>query len=402
MTLPICADQARRLVLHLQGLSEPGRGRLSRDGLLEIIERIGFVQVDSISTVERAHHMILLARHRGYRPEFLRRLLEDEVRLFEHWTHDVAAILPLRFYPYWKLRFERERATVEQRFARWFGDGFRGELDRVLAQVVERGPTMARDLAPDAAREAGGWWQWHAGKAALEFLWRTGRLAVARRAGFQKVYDLAERVIPAAVRGVEPDHQALVDWACRAALDRLGFATPGELARFFGLATLDEATRWCREQLGHAALAVQVGAVNGATPRQLIARPDIADLLEALPSPSGHIRVLSPFDPLLRDRARLERLFGFDYRIEVFVPARRRTYGYYVFPLLEGDRLVGRIDMRADRQRRSLAVDALWMEPGARLGTLRRRRLEAELDRIRRFVGAEATTFADGFLKRDG
>ena len=194
--------------------------------------------------------MILFTRNASYRPELLRRALEDEARLFEHWTYDVAALLPMRFYPYWKLRFERERAAVERRFRRWHGSEHQDELERVLTLVRERGPIMARDLAEGRARPAGGWWDWHLGKTALEFLWRTGRLAIARRQGFQKVYDLAERVIPDAVRCSEQSHEALVDWACRSALERLGIATSGEIARFFGLVTLEEARDWCARNLG--------------------------------------------------------------------------------------------------------------------------------------------------------
>jgi uncharacterized protein YcaQ len=145
-----------------------------------------------------------------------------------------------------------------------------------------------------------------------------------------------------------------------------------------------------------------VTAANGAPPRKLLARPDLEQLLACLPEPPARLRVLSPFDPLLRDRARLERLFAFDYRIEVFVPAGRRTYGYYVFPLLEGDRLVGRLDMRAERAAGALQVNALWMEPGRRLSPARARRLDAELERIRRFVGLDVVRLAVGYLKRDG
>ena len=402
MTLEISAEQARRLVLSLQGLADPPHRRLTTDGVVDLIERLGFLQVDSISTVERAHHMILFARNQTYRPELLRRALEVEARLFEHWTYDVAAILPMRFYPYWRLRFERERHAVERRFRRWHGDAHQEELGRVLDLVRAQGPIMARDLAQARARPAGGWWDWHLGKTALEFLWRTGRLAIARRHGFQKVYDLAERVIPEAVRQEEPDHDALVDWACRAALERLGIASPGEIARFFGLLTIEEATDWGERNLGRAAVPALVTSANGAPPRRVLARPDLEQLLACLPEPPARLRVLSPFDPLLRDRARLERLFAFDYRIEVFVPAARRTYGYYVFPLLEGDRLVGRLDVRAERAAGVLQVNALWMEPGRRLTPARARGLDAELDRIRRFVGVETVRFADGYLKRDG
>ena len=283
MSLPIAAAQARRLVLALQGLADPPRRPLTGDGVVDLIERLGFLQVDSISTVARAHHMILFTRSASYRPELLKRALEDEVRLFEHWTYDVAAILPMSFYPYWKLRFAREREALERRFRRWHGAAHQDELERVLSLIREHGPILARDLAEQRARPAGGWWDWHLGKTALEYLWRTGRLAIARRQGFQKVYDLAERVIPAAVRESEPGHALLVDWACRGALERLGVASAGEIARFFGLVTIAEAKTWGAENLGGEALPVMVEAANGAAPRALLARPDIAELLPRLP-----------------------------------------------------------------------------------------------------------------------
>jgi uncharacterized protein YcaQ len=401
MSLTIRAPQARRLALHLQGLAAPPRRRLPAGGLLDLIERLGFLQVDSINTVARAHHMILFARNETYRPALLKRLHEDERALFEHWTDRIASLLPVRFYPYWRLRFAREQAAVEARFRRWFGDGFALELDRLLERIRADGAIRARDLEALRARPSGGWWDWHAGKTALEYLWRTGRLAIAGRDGFQKIYDLPERVIPEAARRHRPDEAELIDWACRSALERLGVASPGEIARFFGLISVEEAKAWCLGHLGDAVVPAIVSAANGAPPRRMLARPDLEAVLAALPEPPPRLRALNPFDPLLRDRARLARLFGFDYRIEVFVPAARRTYGYYVFPLLEGDALVGRLDMRADRAAGILEVNGLWMEPGCRLTPGRRRRLEAELERIRRFADVDAVRFADGYLRRD-
>jgi uncharacterized protein YcaQ len=331
----------------------------------------------------------------------LRRLAEDEAQLFEHWTHD-ASFIPTRFYPYWQVKFRREHDAMAERFGRRFDDHSSDGVAAVLGRIREGGAVMARDLAGGRTRQAQGWWDWHGGKAALEFLWRTGQLAIARRQGFQKVYDLAERVIAHEPHGTEPDHDAFVDWACRGALERLGVASPGEIARFWDLVSVTEATDWCRREAGRAARPALVESVDGRAPRPVFARRDVADLLKDLPRPPGRLRVLSPFDPILRDRQRLGRLFGFDYRIEVFVPAPKRRYGYYVFPLLEGEALVGRIDMKAGADRQALQVNALWMEPGRRLTEPRRKRLEAELDRVRRFVGAERLRFRDGYLKRDG
>ena len=240
--LSIPAKQARHLVLHLQGLTDPPRRKLEPPALLGLIERLGYVQVDSISRVERAHHMVLFSRNQTYRPGHLRAPLEDDGALFENWTHD-AAIIPTRFFPYWRERFRRERHRLAERFRRWQGDGYRAEIDRVIARLESEGPLMARDFADGKKRAAGGWWNWHPGKAALEFLWRTGEIAIARRDGFQKVYDLTHRVIPEAHRRDRPAKEETVDWACRAALDRLGVASPGELAGFWGLITAAEVVR---------------------------------------------------------------------------------------------------------------------------------------------------------------
>lgn len=397
-TETISADAARRIVLHLQGLAESPRQRLTGAALLELIERLGFVQVDSINMVERAHQMILHSRRHSFRPRHLQRLLERERHLFEHWTHD-ASIIPARFYPYWRHRFEREAERLWPRFHKRHGGDFQATLDEVLAHVRENGPVLARDLSDDEDRPRTGWWDWHGGKTALEYLWRTGQLAVARRQGFQKVYDLSERVVHPELIDSRPEHQEFVDWACGEALQRLCFGTPGELAGFWNLVTTEEAKAWCEANLGGRVVVAEVGGVDGAAPRRLFASADWRAMLEAARTPPGRMRVLNPFDPVLRDRQRLERLFGFDYRIEVFVPAEKRRYGYYVFPLLERDRLVGRIDMKADRGQGVLKVDALWLEPRYAPTPARMDRLEAALGEVRDFAGMERVTFADGYLK---
>jgi uncharacterized protein YcaQ len=384
--LPVTAADARRLVLALQGLAERPRRRLDGDGLLGLIDRLGYVQVDSIQWVERAHHMILASRVETYRPKHLQRLLEDEARLFENWTHD-ASIIPSDYFPYWKRKFSREAETVRQRFIRWRGHDATAAADAVLAHIRANGAVMARDLNDAPTGKQRGWWDWHAGKTALEYLWRTGRVVIARRQGFQKVYDLTERVLPAHLHETEAEHTAFVDWACRGALARLGVGSPGDIARFWNLVTIDEAKAWCERHAGREAVPVLVEAADGSGPRKLLARPDIETLLADLPAPPPRLRALNPFDPVLRDRNRLQWLFGFDYRIEIFVPAPKRTYGYYIFPLLDGDRLIGRLDMKAERNKDTLAASKLWLEPKQKWSGARQRRLEAELDRQRKLVG---------------
>ena len=368
--------------------------------MLELIESIGFVQIDSINTVERAHHMILFARNQTYRHKLLTRLLERDATLFENWTHD-ASIIPSAFYPHWREHFARVRGPLLERWRKWRRGDHEALLESVLARVRDEGPLMARNFEAEGGKKKGGdgWWDWHPAKTALEFHWRTGALAVARREGFQKVYDLAERVIPECHRDAGSGTDEMIDWACRGALARLGFASSGEIAAFWGLVTPAEAATWCEARLDQEIIEVRVEQQGGTKPRATYTTPPLLEGLEDCPEPPGRLRALSPFDPVLRDRARCQRLFGFDYRIEVFVPEAKRRYGYYVFPLLEGDRFVGRIDMKHERAEGVLRVKGLWLEPKVRWSKGRAAALESELERIRRFTGAERIEFVDGYRR---
>lgn len=394
---------ARHLFLARQGLAFPPHRKLDDAGLLALIEHLGFVQLDSIQTVERAHHMILFARNQTYRNKQLARLHEREAALFENWTHD-ASIIPSHFFPYWKRRFAREEARLRERFRNWRSGDFEAELESVLRHVTDNGRVLARELGNDDAanpKTNGGWWDWHPSKTALEYLWRCGHLAVAARNGFQKVYDLTERTLPPEHLAPEVSDAEAVDWACRAALERLGVATSGEIAAFWDLVTPAEAKAWCQARKGDELEEVLVENADGSRPRAAFCFAD-SDPCAEVPEPPKRLRVLSPFDPLIRDRKRTERLFGFHYRIEVFVPAAQRKYGYYVFPLLEGERLIGRIDMKHKRDRGALAVKGLWLEPKVKLSAARQNRLEAELERQRRFTGAERVVFENGWMKDAG
>ena len=190
-----------------------------------------------------------------------------------------------------------------------------------------------------------------------------------------------------------------MDWACNSALDRLGFATSGEIAAFWDSVSPAEAADWCRQHTGGDLVEVEIGSADGSKPRRAFARPDIAELARLAPPAPDRVRVLSPFDPALRDRKRALRVFNFDYRIEVFVPAPKRKYGYYVFPVLEGSRMIGRIDMKCDREAGLLTVTAFWPQRGVRMSKGRLARIEAELDRQRRFAGVDWVTFTDGWLR---
>ncbi|WP_415919087.1 winged helix-turn-helix domain-containing protein [Tateyamaria sp. SN6-1] len=390
--------QARRLFLDRHALCETPQGAANGTELLTLIERLGFVQLDSINTVARAHDLILFSRRPRYRPKSLKLLYERDRALFEHWTHD-AAVVPMRFYPYWHLRRERDAALLRKRWGEARRAGFEAKFPEVLDMIRARGPVCSADVGEGETRGSGGWWDWHPSKTALEYLWRSGALAVVGREGFRKYYDLTERVLDRAQIGNAPDAVETIDWCCREALARLGFATAGELARFWDHISPAEAKAWCAEALSAGRIIeINVTSHDGST-RAAFAFPDVMDdpALEQPPCP--RLRVLSPFDPALRDRARAERLFGFEYRIEVFVPEAKRTYGYYVFPLLERDRLAGRIDMKAFRDTDTLRVRAVWPERKTRWGKGRIRALEGELERVKRLAGVSTVLFEDGWLR---
>lgn len=392
--LSISNEQARALILAKSGLAGSRTGK-GAGALAPLIAELGYVQLDSIRVVERAHHHILFARDGGHRPRHLDRLQAKTPALFEHWTHD-ASLIPLVHYPHWHHRFDQAKARIGE-WRKRFGD------DRVLKTVrghIEmHGTARARDFAHLGGR-TGPWWGWGPAKAALEYLWRTGELAVLERDGFEKIYDLAERAIPSALRSEKPSRGESLDWACSEALDRLGAATPKMLADFWGHASIADAAKWIvTEKKRGRLIDVTLEGASGMRGFAAVARPDIEKALKILPAATTKLRVLSPFDPVLRDRARAERIFGFDYRIEVFVRAPKRKYGYYVFPLLEGARFVGRIDMKAERDKDRLAVKALWLEPRVTLSKARRRKLEAELARQARLAGVRDIVFPTKALR---
>ncbi|WP_296429168.1 crosslink repair DNA glycosylase YcaQ family protein [Yoonia sp.] len=395
MSVPVLSNaKARHLFLEKHRLSCRPSGTGKGADLKGVLDELGFVQLDSVNTFARAHDLILWSRKQQYRPDALQHLLHRDRQVFEHWTHD-AAIIPMNSFAHWRLRFDRD-AT---RLASHWKDARRGDLhakiDEVLKRISDHGACTSGQVGEGESRGSSGWWDWHPSKTALEFLWRSGQLSVLRRDGFTKVYDLTERVIPPEHLNRRHHPQETIDWCCNGAMDRLGFATSRELAAFWDHVTSAEAKDWCAAALSDGQIIeVDIEGVDGAL-RRSFARPDIMDVNVAAPAP--RIRVLSPFDPALRDRKRAERLFGFNYRIEIFVPEPKRKYGYYVFPVIEGDHMIGRIDMR--RTDGALVVRAFWPESGVKMGVGRLKALQAELERAAAFGGCSAVSYDDGWVR---
>lgn len=377
MSLPLEIDNptARRLWLDSHLLLRRPDAALDVTALLD---RLGFVQIDTIRNVTRAHNHILWSRNHRLREGAVWRALRRR-QAFEHFTHD-ASVLPMSLLPLWAVRFRRLGRVVRAKawYAHGMGEAFEEEL---RARIARDGPLSTH--AFDTSADSRTMWARPPHKKALELMWYEGRLATSHRRQFVKFYDLAERVFPADLRARPVETARAVDLLCREALDRMGLATPGEIKRFWDVATTAEARAWCAAA---DAVPVRVETAQGGWV-QALAAPDIETRIARLDAPAGMLRILNPFDPAIRDRARTERLFGFHYRNEMFVPARARRWGYYVYPLLEGDRFVGRLEAKGDRAAGVLTVTGFWPEPGVRWGKARGARLSAELARFGRLAG---------------
>ena len=370
---------ARHLWLWTNALSDTPTGPVH---LMPLIKRLGFVQIDTIRNVTRAHHHILWSRNQNYREPKLWSALKDDRELFEHFTHD-ASLIPMDFLPMWRRQFRRlgEKAARNK----WYQSGLAQQSIHDIRNRIEREgalSTHAFDTKIGSPREM---WARPPHKKALDQMWYAGVLATSHRENFVKFYDLGERVFPDHHMETEhaDDHQ--IDWLCHAALDRLSVATQGEIQRFWGAADAPEVKAWVTRNQ-HGLVPVEVEGADGSY-LPAFAAPDIEVRLADLAAPSARLRILNPFDPAIRDRNRLARLFGFDYRNEMFVPADKRIWGYYVYPLLEGDRFVGRMEIKADRTKGLMRVTGIWAEPGIKWTTARHDKLCAELARFGRLAG---------------
>ncbi len=378
--------QARRLALGALGFAR-GRpeGTISARHLRATIDRLGLFQIDSVNVLQRAHYLPLYSRLGPYDVEMLHRASSRPPRrLVEYWAHE-AALLDVRLWPVFGFRRQddsrmwggpRAVARDKPEFVAW-----------VLEEVRRRGPLTARQIQEDLPRDRSHWgWNWSEGKQALEYLFYVGEvMAAGRTAQFERLYDLPGRVLPSDVAG-QPDlspeasHRLLVEHAARA----LGIGTAQCLRDYFRLAP------------GPASVAIEELTADGVLVPATIdgwARPAWRHRDAVVPRRVRARALVSPFDPLVFERTRLAQLFGFDYRIEIYVPAEKRVHGYYVLPFLLGDRLVGRVDLKHDRATGRVLVLAAHAEAHAPPHTAVE--LAAELELLAGWLGASGVTVGD-------
>ncbi|MEK7355118.1 MAG: crosslink repair DNA glycosylase YcaQ family protein, partial [Bdellovibrionota bacterium] len=333
--MKLSREDARRLLLHSHGLNRVAPFGLGPEGTLEALRRTGYVQIDTISVVPRAHHHILWSRVPDYTPKMLHDL-QVEAKLFEYWSH-AAAYLPIESYRFGLPRMKRIRKTKH-----WF-EKDKKAMRAILSRIKREGPLQARDFEAPTGHKSGNWFQWKPNKKALEALFHEGRLVIRERRGFQKVYDLPERYLPSDIASVCPTGKELMRHLIESSMNANGFTTArmaGYLRQIGKEITAELSAMFKRGDI----VAVEIEGMKDpafSTPA-ILARLGEASLDES------RVKLLSPFDNMVIQRAPLKALFDFDYQIEVYVPAPKRKYGYFSLPILRGDRFLGRVDTKAD------------------------------------------------------
>jgi uncharacterized protein YcaQ len=378
--LTLSLSAARALHLAAQNMLQPRRARATKADVLAAIRRMGVLQIDTISVVARSPYLVLWSRLGDYDPAWLEQLLA-EGKLFEYWAHE-ACFIPVEDYGLYRHRMLDSSALGWKSGSSWMR-GHAEQVERVLEHIRTHGPTRAADFERTDGK-SGGWWEWKPEKRSLEALFTAGKVMVARRQNFHRVYDLAERVLPGWDDRQTPSmEQVRREFTLRA-------------VRALGLAKASWIPDYHRTRPPH--LATQALADEGLLLRARVegwkepvfVHPDHAGLLAA----AGQRRLnptlstlLSPFDPIVWDRRRALELFGFDYRLECYTPAEKRRYGYFTLPVLRRGQLVGRIDAKAHRAAGLFELKSVAFEPGVRTSERFLRDIAAALGRCARWHG---------------
>jgi len=352
--MKISLPAARKLFMAGQGLDGPRKIPKGKEGVAQTVESLGYVQIDTISVVERAHHHTLWSRCPDYEPEMLHELQAEDRRVFEYWGH-AAAYLPMSDYRFY---IPRMRSFADSGWTRHWLESNKKLVRQVRDRLRKEGPLGSSDFeAPSGKR--GSWWDWKPAKQALEALFSIGEVMVTERRKFQRIYDLAERVLPSDVETEEPDSDELALFTVRRALSALGVASAGEIGWGRRVSVPLPAALRALTESGEVT-AVELKGLDAEEHYVLT-----ADLERVSKRRRGRKRVhlLSPFDNLTIRRNRLRALFDFSYSLECYHPAAKRRYGYFCLPILWGDQFIGRLDPKADRKQRTFLARKVMFEP---------------------------------------
>lgn len=348
--------EAQRIAVAAQALDRQPAA-VSKADVLELIRRLGCIQIDTIHVVARSPYLVLWSRLGEYDPAWLDELLYPDRQVFEYWAH-AASIIPIEHWPLFRSRMLEYASGERGWWAQWRSENAK-VVEHVLGQISERGPLGTADFEAPPEHKSGGWWDWKPAKLALDELWSTGELMIERRVNFHRRYDLRERLLPGWDDSQMPTEEERRRRLAEIALRAMGVTTSRQLADYFrqkqvGLAQVLEA-------FVAEGLAECVQVADWAAPAY-VHRDIWQRFTSGLPAPE-HTTLLSPFDSLVWDRGRTRALWGFEYILECYVPEPKRRYGYFVLMILRRGDLVGRLDAKAERKAGVFRVKALYLEP---------------------------------------
>ena len=354
--LIISSQQARRIAVQASGLhnSQPfGKGK---QAVLKAVQQIGYVQIDTISVVQRAHHHVIWSRVPSYEARLLSELQADDKLIFEYWSH-AAAYLPIEDFRY---------TLPLKDWYRRRKDPWPKAPEKLMAEVYDRlqaeGPLMARDFEGKKKHKGEGWWDWKPAKLALERLFFQGDIAIVGRQGFQKIYDITERFLPSHINTQAPSPEEYAQYLIDNSIRSFGLARASEISYLRrGMSKVVQAVLLANVEAGKL-VACQIGKADKSTH---YTKPDLLE--QSSYRVNRQLRFLSPFDNMLIQRKRAKELFDFDYQIECYVPKAKRVYGYFSLPILYGDQLIGRLDAKADRKTKTLHLQHLHFEEETKL-----------------------------------
>jgi len=345
------AAQARRIALAAQGFGQNYPAGVGTRQLNLVLDRIGLVQLDSVNVFERSHYLPLFARLGAYDKSLLDRLVFGRYSDYlEYWAHE-AAIIPAETWPLYRWRMDANRARYSTPGS-WVAENG-PMLDWLRAELTDRGAVAASEIEHDSGKGAGGWWGWSEVKTGLEWLFRFGEAVSAGRSRFERRYALASSALPPAVFEREVPRSDAIRELLLLSARAHGVGILADFADYYRIKS--EPARAAVHELVDAGELLPVTVEGWNRPAYLHRDARIPRRVEAT-------ALLSPFDPVVWERRRAERMFGFHYRIEIYTPAPKRIFGYYTLPLLIDDRLVGRVDLKSDRQNRVLRVQSSWTE----------------------------------------
>lgn len=345
-------ESVRLLALNSQGLLNQPFGK-KKSGVLSAVEHLGYVQIDTLAVVARAHHHTLYSRLPDYKESYLGELMEKDKAIFEYWSH-AASYLPMSDYRY---SLPRKKIFAEGK-SHWFAQD-KKVMKYVLDRIRSEGALQSKDFEFKRTGP-GNWYEWKPAKKALEQLFMDGTLMVARRQGFQKVYDLAERVLPSGADTSVPSEQEYAEYLIKKAVDANGVVEEKEIA--YLRKGLKEPVNKALKRLIAGGEYKEVLVENCGSSKFITSAERLKMIGKHKPGKEVHL--LSPFDNLVIQRKRLQRFFDFDYQIECYVPEPKRRFGYFCLPVLYGDHFAGRLDPKADRASKTFYIKAMHFEKG--------------------------------------